>query len=240
MKIVFAVAVVAMPADAAFRRKPRMAHVSMWTVLALAILMPAPPEPNPLMSRPRSVTSSVVAALIRIATLPGAPIPADPPSQEMVTAKVMVTGPNSPESWQLTSPPTVVWESAIANVRHGNAWVHGLLSSPDADTKVRDVAASAGPMKRAGHSRPTAASRNAILRMRCSSDPDQLARRLRIAPNPGRREQETRTCHDSREDCSWPPMFPRANRVGTSVGGALAPVPASGMLGRVPPVGRNR
>ena len=51
-----------------------------------------------LMSSPRRVMSSVVAALIKTATLPAPPIPADAPSQEMVTAKLMVTGPKSPAS----------------------------------------------------------------------------------------------------------------------------------------------
>src|SRR5579864_6876245 len=55
----------------------------------------------------------------------------------MLTALLMVAGPKSPGSRTSISPPALVFASAAAKVRQGDARVHGLESLPDvADTNV--------------------------------------------------------------------------------------------------------
>src|SRR6266568_2856253 len=84
------------------------------------MVIPTKPLPYPSMSRPRKVTTSVVAALMR--KLPPTGMPAVPVSQEMVIALVMNTAPklpNWPGSRQLISPPGLVFARAVAKVLHG-------------------------------------------------------------------------------------------------------------------------
>src|ERR1700722_12455066 len=49
----------------------------------------------------------------------------------------MVSGPYLPGSSAARTPPASVRGKARANVAHGAAMVHGLLSTPDDETKVR-------------------------------------------------------------------------------------------------------
>src|SRR5205085_240685 len=65
------------------------------------------------------------------------------PSHLMVIDLVMVTEPKPPESRQLISPPTAVFEIAPAKVLHGAVRLHGLTSSPTPDTQVREACAIA-------------------------------------------------------------------------------------------------
>src|ERR1700689_3253887 len=61
----------------------------------------------------------------------------------MLTALLMVTGPKSPGSRTLISPPAGVWASAAAKVRQGDDRVHGLASLPEvAETQVRPLGGS--------------------------------------------------------------------------------------------------
>src|SRR5438132_451265 len=74
------------------------------------------------MSRPRKVTTSVVAALMSMAIElppPSPRMPAVPTSQATVIALVMVRVPKPPESAQLISPPALVTAMAAAKVLQG-------------------------------------------------------------------------------------------------------------------------
>src|SRR4030095_10078745 len=69
-------------------------------------------------------------------------------SHLMVIDLVMVTAPNPPESRQLISPLTAVFEIAPANVLHGAVRLHGLASSPTPETQVRVALGFCEPGKR--------------------------------------------------------------------------------------------
>src|SRR5580704_11087152 len=72
--------------------------------------------------------------------VPGVGVMPAPPAAlpKMVIALVMVTGPKSPGSSTLISPPAMVCVSAVAKVRQGDDRVHGLESLPEAaETQVR-------------------------------------------------------------------------------------------------------
>jgi hypothetical protein len=93
---------------------------------------PAPPS----MSRPRSVTLSVAAALMLMPFVPTA-------SRAIVFVQsigldfVIVTAPKPPGSMQLMIPPAAVFEIAPAKVLQGAVREHGFASSPAAETHVR-------------------------------------------------------------------------------------------------------
>src|SRR5438132_1675038 len=109
----------------------------MWTDAAARTFTPLRPVVSPLMSRPLSVTLSVVSALITIALVP---LTRTPPSVNwhlIVIDLVIVTPPNPPGSRQLISPFAAVFEIAPANVLHGAVRLQGLASSPTPETHVR-------------------------------------------------------------------------------------------------------
>src|SRR5690349_23365721 len=94
------------------------------------------PTPVPLMSRPRSVTLSVAAALTTIAFVPATRTPPSVYWHLMVSDFVMVTPPKPPGSRQLISPPLAVFEIAPAKVLQGAVRLQGFASSPTPDTHV--------------------------------------------------------------------------------------------------------
>src|SRR6266446_2708668 len=120
-KTVLALAKVAMPAAVLLKRKLRIVHFSTCTDLAEKMRIPVPPLPCPSRSRPRKVTTSLAAALMKMAVALFVVVrtPAVPASQEMVIALPMDTGPNSPGSRQLISPPGLVFTRAPAKVWQG-------------------------------------------------------------------------------------------------------------------------
>src|SRR5438105_3314894 len=132
------------------------------------------------MSRPRNVTTSVAAALTRMPMLPlsVATMPAVPASQEMVSEKLMATGPKSPGSRQLISPPAAVFARAPAKVLHGEVRLQGFISSAVVmpETHVRVDAACAGAAARSGNATAMMASEGATLRMMAFPRVGQLAR----------------------------------------------------------------
>src|SRR6266568_3481541 len=166
-RTVLALAKVTIPAEALLDRKLRIVHFSTWTDLAEWMRIPAPPGPCPSRSRPRKVTTSVVAAAMSTAMAPLVVVrmPAVPASQEMVSDMKMATLPKSPASRQLISPPGLVLAMAPWKVRHGAVRLQGLALSPVPDTQVRADWACAGAAARNASARPMIASESAALRM---------------------------------------------------------------------------
>src|SRR5262245_26993216 len=120
----------------------------MVTLAALRIWTPLVPDPCPSMSSPCSRTSEFAAVLMvmpfspPVASTPAVPVE----GQLIVTDLVIVTAPKPPGSRQLISPPSAVCEKAPAKVLHGAVRLHGLKSSPTAETQVRLACAAAGSM----------------------------------------------------------------------------------------------
>src|SRR5437588_5433711 len=103
--------------------------------------MPLVPVPKPSISKPLIVTMAVlgVGLVESLMLIPNVPAPSTPPIQPshlIVIDLVTVTLPNPPESRQLISPPSAVFEIAPAKVLHGAVRLHGLASSPTPDTHV--------------------------------------------------------------------------------------------------------
>src|SRR6266702_601893 len=159
-------------------RKLRIVLFSTWTSWACKILIPTVPLPCPSISRPRKVTTSVVAALIVMPELlkpTGSRTPAVPASHEMVTEKVMVTMlmpkspgvalPKSPGSRQLISPPGSVFASAPAKVLQGEVRLQGFISSAVVmpETHVRVDPACAGEAARNGNASAVRVSKSPTL-----------------------------------------------------------------------------
>src|SRR5580692_5414744 len=95
---------------------------------------------TPSNARPSKRITSLAPALMTMPLVPGEGITPAPPAAlpKMVIALVMVTGPKSPGSSTLISPPAMVCVSAVAKVRQGDDRVHGLESLPEAaETQVR-------------------------------------------------------------------------------------------------------
>src|SRR5437879_3686667 len=103
-------------------------------------------------------------------------MPAVPAAQEMVSELLMMSGPKSPASRQLISPPAAVFERAPAKVLQGAVRLQGLASSPVPDTQVRASRACAGEAAKNGNASATMASESAGLRMMNLLCVDRLAR----------------------------------------------------------------
>src|SRR6266446_7343429 len=130
--------------------KPVITQLSMYTARADVMLTPFMPVPAPLIDRLRRRTILVCGAplpesLTFTPFVPAARMPASTPAPSMVIDLVIVTAPKPPESIQLISPPSAVFEIAPANVLQGAVRLHGLTSSPTPDTQVRVACARATP-----------------------------------------------------------------------------------------------
>src|SRR5450756_1089135 len=135
----------------------------LWTCRAApeVKLIPLFPVTSPSMSRPLSVTMACPEpeSLMLTPFVPVARMPPITPSHLIVSDFVMVTTPKPPESRQLISPATAVFEMAPAKVLHGAVRLHGLTSSPTPDTHVRVAWAAAGPAVRVESTRTAASLR---------------------------------------------------------------------------------
>src|SRR6266545_31113 len=115
----------------------------MCTLDALSTLTPLIPGLAvllaPLMEMWRSVTMSVVNALMITPFVPAARIEAHPAPvpPSIVIDLVIVTAPKPPGSRASISPPAAVFEIAPAKVLQGAVRLHGLASSPTPETQVR-------------------------------------------------------------------------------------------------------
>src|ERR1700738_2396134 len=101
--------------------------------------MPLRPLQMPLMSRARSVTTSVAAfAAMMMPFVPDTRTPAIPAAvPSIVIGLVIVTAPKPPGSRASISPQIAVLEMAPAKVLHGAVRLQGLASSPTPETHVR-------------------------------------------------------------------------------------------------------
>src|SRR6266566_8124380 len=95
------------------------------------------PLQAPLMEIPRSVITSVLAALMITPVVREARIEAIVPVPSSVIDLVIVTAPKPPGSNASISPQAAVLEMAPAQVLQGAVRLQGLASSPTPDTQVR-------------------------------------------------------------------------------------------------------
>src|SRR6266566_2680159 len=95
------------------------------------------PLQAPLMEIPRSVITSVLAALMITPVVREARIEAIVPVPSSVIDLVIVTAPKPPGSKASISPEAAVLEMAPAKVLHGAVRLQGLASSPTPETHVR-------------------------------------------------------------------------------------------------------
>src|SRR5436853_404764 len=123
--------------------KPQMLQASTVSCLPERNLIPSRPVPAPLICRYFKTILSVDAALIMIALVPAARIPASVPAPLIVIDFVIVTAPKPPGSSTEISPPAAVFEIAPAKVLHGAVRLQGFASSPTPDTQVRVACALA-------------------------------------------------------------------------------------------------
>jgi hypothetical protein len=87
----------------------------------------------------------------------------------MVTEIVTLNSPKSPESRQVTAPPSAILLSACWKVAQGEPEVQGLESRPLCETYERKSCAWAGAMERAG-SRIAARTASEVASLLISSD----------------------------------------------------------------------
>src|SRR5947207_1776588 len=108
-------------------------------------LTPVLVSPTPSIDRPRSLTTSLAPALMKMPSFEVTRTPANVPVQSIVIALSMNSVPKSPGSRQLMTPPAFVCARARVNVRHGAERVHAAASLPAPETKDRVFCACAGP-----------------------------------------------------------------------------------------------
>src|SRR5712675_548714 len=120
------------------------------------------PLQKPLIEIPRSVITSVLAALMITPVVREARIEAKVPEPSRVIDLVMVTAPKPPGSKASISPQAAVFEIAPAKVLHGAVRLHGLASSPTPDTQVRVAWAWAGADAKNGVRNPMASASKAM------------------------------------------------------------------------------
>src|ERR1700693_2147428 len=124
--------------------KPRTAQFSICSRAPLVNTTPEGPDVlTPSRTGPCKWITALEPALMTMPLVPGGVgVPPAPPAAlpKMVIDLVMVTGPESPGSRALISPPAGVCASAAAKVRQGEERVHGFESLPEAaETQVRGL-----------------------------------------------------------------------------------------------------